>query len=388
MRGFPPAPENVIGNHIIGADPEMNLWAFQNMSKFRFVDPISRGSGAITALPYADGHLLDDTFDGPDGEKSLLRDLLREMGVHGFIVLQDGVVLTEAYYNGLRPDTHHIVFSVTKSMVGTLTGMLIDEGLVDRGKMASEYLPELAGSAIGKATVQQLLDMTASFEWNHDRSNRSSDVNHNAMAGAFETRPPGFEFSNTLEFVESLKPKIAHGVNYVYSPANTETLGWIITRVLGQHWQDAFAERIWSKLGAEHDALITIDPQGHGFATAGVNATLRDLARFGLMLEQGGEFNGQRIVSAAWIDDIRNGDESVRSAFANSPERALFGDGTFYRNQFRVLSSDEGEFIALGAFGQLIYVNMARDIVGVFVSATGQRTVVTQIDLLRQIGER
>ena len=387
MQGFPPPADKVIRRFRVGATEDEYRWSLQNMSQINFVDPVSRGSEPVLPLPYGDGHLLDEHFSKSGGQSAPLRELLSEMKVDGFIVLQDGVILTEAYYNGLTPDTRHIVFSVTKSMVGTLMGTLIDDSLVDRARIAADYLPELKGTAIGSATIQQILDMTASVEWNHDRSDPSSEVNVNSVAGDFLPRPPDFAFANTLEFVQSLKPNIDHGVNYVYSPANTETLGWIISRVMQQNWQEVFAERIWSKLGAEHDAFVTVDPQGHGFATAGMNATLRDLARFGLMLERGGHFNGRQIVSRAFIDDIRYGDEAARAAFERSPERAMLGNQSFYRNQFRVLNSEEGEFIALGAWGQMVYVNMDRSIVGVFLSTHLRGSPADQVALLRQFGE-
>ena len=387
MQGFPPPADKTIYRFDDGLSEDEYSWAFQHMGQINFVDPISRGNAAITVLPYSDENLLDEKFSMRGHEAVELRELLKQMKVDGFIVLQDGVILGEAYYNGLKPDTRHIVFSVTKSMVGLLIGTLISDGLIDTQKIASDYLPELQGTAIGRATVQQILDMTASVQWNHDRSDDSSEVRVNSMAGAFSVRPPDFQFANTLEFLQSLKPNIEHGTDYVYSPANTETLGWIATRVLQQNWQDAFAERIWSKLGAEHNALITVDPQGHGFATAGMNATLRDLARIGLMLEGEGRFNGQQIVPQAFIEDTVNGSDSVRAAFRNSPERRRLGDQAYYHNQFRVVDSQAGEFVARGAFGQMIYVNMARNIVGVFLSTNLRSSSADLISVFRQIGE-
>jgi CubicO group peptidase (beta-lactamase class C family) len=388
MKGFPPPADKVIARFRDGLTEDQYRWAFQNMSKITSVEPVNRGSGGITVLPYSNGHLLDETFTAPDGKNQSLKSLLRMMKVDGFIVLKNGTIRTEAYYNGLTPHTHHIIFSVTKSMVGTLTGVLIDDAMVKRQNFASEYLPELQGSAMGQATVQQLLDMTASVEWNHDRSNNDSEVRLNSMAGNFTARPEEFPFSNTLEFIQSLKPKNEHGLNYVYNPANTEALGWIITRVKQRNWQDVFAEQIWSRLGAEHDLLLTVDPQGHGFATAGANATLRDLARFGLMLEQQGYFNGEQIISQTWVDDIRNGDEFAHAAFRQSPERRRLGHQAFYRNQFRVLNSQAGEFFALGAFGQMIYINMEQDIVGVFLSTNLARSAsANQVSLIRQIAD-
>lgn len=383
MQGFPPSDDLLItpADHFAAGGVEVARWSYQNMSQIRAVDVVGRG-GPVLELPYAEGNLLDETFTGPEGESAPLRQLLKTMKADGFIVLRDGVIQTEAYFNGLKPDTHHIAFSVTKSFVGALTLSLIEDGLIDPERTVADYMPELAGAAFGSATVRQVLDMTVSTEFDLARQRAI-----NSQAGGFTPRPPGFPFANTLEWIAALSPQNEHGVTFVYNPANTETLSWIVTRVLGQHWQQALSERIWSKLGAEHDALVVVDPQGHGFATAGLNATLRDFARFGLMLARGGTISGQEVLAATSIDDIRFGDEAVRAAWARSSEVDEYTGVAFYRDQFRVLDADAGEFFALGASGQMIYVNQARDLVGVFLSTDADEMTVAQYQLLRQIGD-
>lgn len=384
MQGFPPPADKILtrDSHFSAGGVEVARWTYQNMSQIRNVDVVAR-AGQVAELPYSDGHLLDVLVTGTDGEARSLREQLRLLKVDGFIVLSDGVIQTEAYYNGLKPDTHHIAFSVTKSFVGALALSLVDEGLIDLDKTAGDYLPELGNAAMGSATVRQVLDMQAGLDFDL-RQQRAT----NSRAGGFTPRPPGFEFANTLEWIASLRPGGEHGRKYVYNPANTEVLGWIITRVLGQQWQEALAERIWSKLGMEHDALVVVDGQGHGFATAGLNATLRDFARFGLMISRHGAFNGNRVLSQAMIDDIRFGDDAAFAAWQQGDETQRFGNGSFYRSQFRVLDPGAGEIIAVGASGQMIYVNIEQQLVGVFLSTGAGEMDNAQVDLMRQLGAR
>lgn len=390
MRGFPVPPEKIVDSDISWAlDKEKAKWAFQNLSKVVRVEPVSRGNGSILALPYRDGTRLNDKFMILGGNSLNLRDLLKSMDVDGFIALKNGEIVTEAYYNGLTPDKRHIAFSVTKSLVGTLAGILIHEGLLDPNEQITTYLPELKGKAIDDATIRHALDMTLSLEWSMNRLDPQAEVNLNSAAGGFTKKPHDFQFSNTLDLIKSVKQKDEHGLTYTYNPANTEILGWAITRVLKQNWQEAFAERVWSKLGAERDAFIVVNEAGHGFATAGFNATLRDLARFGLMMSRNGYFNGHQIVPKAWIEDIRNGDSVARQAWQDKREKRVFGKTAYYRNQFRVLDYSVGEFMAMGAMGQSIYINMDNDLVGVFLSTTKDRMTpkagAGQVAIMRQL---
>ena len=387
MRGLPPPRDKLVdSDHSWALDPDKAKWSLQNLSKFLPTDVVSRGTGEVFEFTYEDTGLLEAVFAAPDSSQQPLSQILAEMGVDGFIMIKDGVVRVEAYFNGLTPDRRHAVFSVTKSMVGSLFGTLVDGEEVDLSRTVSDYLPELEESGIGDATLRQVLDMTSSVVWNHDRNDPTSQVDLNSKAGGFQSRPDDFPYFNTLEFLGSLEKLGEHGDAVVYNPGNTEVLGWIISRVHGRNWQEVFGERIWSKLGAERDALVAVDPGGHGFATAGFSATLRDLARFGLMLEQEGFFNGEQILPNAWINDVRYGDQHALEAWQRSEEAEKRPQVAFYRNHFRVINSDTGEFFAQGHFGQRVYVNMDANIVAVFVSVTPSRTVRNfQIDLVREI---
>ncbi|MYE49285.1 MAG: serine hydrolase, partial [Gammaproteobacteria bacterium] len=387
MRGLPPPPDRLVdSDHSWALDPDKGKWSFQNISKILPTEFVSRGAGPVLPLAYERTGLLQQPFMAPDSTRAPLQRILKAMGVDGFIFLKDGVVRAEVYFNGFGPGRRHIGFSVTKSLVGSLMGILIHEGRVDLAQTVEHYLPELAVSGYGDATIRQVLDMTTNVVWNHDRSDPTSQVDLNSRAGGFQSRSADFPFANTLEFLQSVEKAGTHGEAGLYNPGNTETLGWIISRLEGRNWQEAFAERIWSRLGAEHDALITVDPGGHGFATAGFSATLRDFARFGLMLEQEGRLNGEQILPADWLHDVRTGDARALAAWQASEEAAKRPHVAFYRNHFRVLNGERGEFVAQGHMGQRIYVNMESNVVAVFLSVTPSRPLRNfQVDLIREI---
>ena len=387
MRGLPPPPDKTVdSDHSWALDPEKAKWSFQNVSKFLPTDLVSRGTGPVLPLPYADTSVLNESFAAPDSNKLPLREILHELGVDGFIFVKDSVVRVEAYYNGFTPDRRHIAFSVTKSLIGSLVGILVHEGRIDLSQTVAHYLPELEGSGFADATIRQVLDMTSNVVWSADRLDPTSQVDLNSRAGGFQSRPDDFPFGNTLEFLKSVEKAGPHGEAGLYSPGNTEILGWIISRLEGKNWQEAFSERIWSRIGAERDGLIAVDPGGHGFATAGFSGTLRDFARFGLMLENEGSFNGEQIVPAEWVRDVRYGDEQALRAWRASEQAANRPHVKFYRNHIRVLDDNNGEFVAQGHFGQRVYVNMESNVVAVFLSVTPSRALREfQIDLIREI---
>ena len=389
MRGTPPPSHLTVGaDDSWYRDTQKAQWAFQNISQFMFVAPISRGQDDVVNLLYKEDNILEKEFTGPDGAQTPLHEILIDINVDGFIALKSGKIVVEAYNNGLTPNKRHIVFSVTKTLVGMLAGVLIEAGEIDPNALITDYLPELSQSGFKGATVRDLLDMVAGAEWNKVREDPKSLVNVNAMAGGFIRHPENFPFANTLEFLVSLKTEREHGLKHVYNASNTEALAWVISRATGRPWQDVFADRIWSKLGAEQDAFVVVNEYGAGFATAGFNATLRDLARFGLTLEQGGKFAGRRIIPKSWLKETIEGDSRVRQAWENSTEKKRKPQVKFYKNQTRILDPDKGEFFATGFMGQKIYVNQDADFVAVILSTQREREIIDyHLPLLREIAD-
>ena len=387
MRGVPVARNRIVTDDLVWArDYEQALWAHQNISKILKVAPISRGEGPVSALPYGDCTLAAEPFATKSGGAAPLKEVLAEIGTDGFILVHEGAILAELYYNGLEPDARHQLNSVSKSFVGLLAGIAHAEGRVDLERPLGDALPELAGGGVANASLQQALDMTLGVEtpmgWDDSHSYRLL----NFMAGGFYRRFEEFPYRNTLELAATVRQSGEHSGKFFYSPANTEIIAWSISRAYQRNWQEVLSEKIWSRLGAERDALVIVDPAGHGFASAGIGAAMRDLARLGLMIESGGHFFGRQIVPASWIRRTIAGNGAVRQAMNDDEERARFGSAVFYHNQFRVLDSAQGELLASGGLGQMIYVNQQHDLVAVFLATTfNDADRAHQVRLIRRI---
>ena len=124
MRGVPVPRELLVTDELSWArDFERVLWSNQNVHKVLRVDPISRGSGPSTPLPYGECGLSDSSFKRANGTVGPLRTILSEMGTDGFVFVKDGAILAELYYNGFAPDKRHQLNSVSKSFVGLLAGI-------------------------------------------------------------------------------------------------------------------------------------------------------------------------------------------------------------------------------------------------------------------------
>ena len=387
MKGVPVPKERQVSDDITWArDYQRVLWANQNIQKILTVDPISRGSEAVAEIPWGDCAIMTMEFEASNGERQPLTQILSTMETDGFIVIKNGALRAELYFNGFSPEKRHQTNSVSKSFLGLLAGVAVAEGKLAPNQALVKAFPELAGSGVADGTLQHALDMALAVETPMSWADPKSYRHLNFMAGGFYRRFEDFPYRNTLELIKTVEKNGDHGELFFYSPANTELIGWSLSRAYQKNWQEVLSEKIWSKLGAERDAFVIVDPAGHGFATAGIGATLRDLARLGLMVENNGYFNEQQIVPRSWIQQTIQGNSEVRAAMQNQEELTRFEFPVFYHNQFRVLNSAEGELAAMGGIGQVIYVNQKHDLVAVFLATTFDSPDRShQIHLVRQI---
>jgi CubicO group peptidase (beta-lactamase class C family) len=282
------------------------------------------------------------------------------------IVLHKGHIVYERYANQMKPETPHLLFSVTKSFTGLLAAQLVQEGKIDRKAYVTRYVPELKDSAWGDMRVEEVMDMTGAVRYREIYTDPNSEIFPYAYASNILPMPPGYAGPKTIyDFLPTLKKEGEHGAGFVYRTVHSEVLGWIVSRVTGKHFADLMSERIWSKLGMEEDAYVMVDSAGTPLQGAGLNACLRDLARFGEMLRRGGEFNGQRIFDAAVLDDLRKGGDREKFKAAGMP----FRPGYSYHNQWWILHNADGAYEASGVHGQMIHINPAAEMVVVKLSS-------------------
>ena len=356
MQGTPPGRTIDISAWDKGPD---NRWAFQHISEFLHVANISRGSGSAVPLRMALQDLSGLEFEGLDGEPMTVADMLVKTYTDGFIVLHDGDVIFEKYFNGMSPDTRHLLMSVSKSVTGTLAGILVNDGRLDPTALVTDYIPEMTDApGFGDATVRQVLDMTTSIIFSEDYADPDAEVVAHEATTAWRGENAPMAQEGVYAFSTTIKkdPSRPHGQQFQYASINTDVLGWLIERASGQRFANFFSEAIWSRLGAEHDGQITVDYKGAAAANGGFVLTLRDLARFAQMVLDDGYYNDTQIVPSGWIDDIRfNGNNA---AWRPTIYAETWPDG-FYRNQWYVTKDDHGSYFAVGVNGQHIWINPA-----------------------------
>ena len=288
------------------------------------------------------------------GEQSAA-DLLAESHTDGFLILKDGAVISEAYGPAMDVTTRHIVFSVSKSVTGTLAGVLAARGELDPDAPVTGYIPELRSSAYGDATVRHVLDMTVSLRFIADYRDPTGDVARYRVA--MDWNPPAdFPYEGGLHhFLGTLgKDDAPHGERFEYASPNSDLLGWILERAGGAPVAELLTRYLWQPLGAESDGYITVDRHGAARTAGGICVTLRDLARFGDMVRRNGEANGSQVVPAAWFDDILT--QGSEEAWTRGEMTGLLKHAR-YRSKWYVPLDVPDTLIAIGIHGQWIYVD-------------------------------
>jgi len=365
MVGAPPPADKRVAfaDGSSGRFPQTR-WSFSHMSQLVPTATVARG-GAVAPLPTALRDDLDAVRFAPMqpsgfGAAMTWRQSLDANYTDGILVLHKGRIVYERYFGALKPDGKHIAFSVTKSFVGTLAAMLVADGRLDPDAPTASILPELAASGFGNASVRDLMDMRLGIEFSEDYTDPNAGVWNFARAGGFLGKPAGYDGpASFYEFLPDVPQNGPHGAAFRYQTAITEVLAWVVRRVTGLPLQDLISQHFWSKLGMEHDAYLTVDSTGTAFGGGGLNAALRDQARFGEMMRNGGVANGVRLVSAAaHADIVRGGD---KAAFAATGPATLAGAS--YRNMWWVHHNAHAAYSARGIHGQVIYIDPTAEMV-------------------------
>lgn len=361
MEGFPPAPEKLVTRENYLVEYPKLRWAFQHMRELVPSRQIRRGSGAASELPRgADlvGEINALRIPLNDGSEIDFAEFLSRSYADACVIMHRGKVVFEQYPNQPDPLSPHMLWSVTKSFTGLVAAMLIAEDVMDPNAQVTDLIPELASSGWRGASVQQVLDMTADIKYSEVYADGTSDVKYYGLAAGITQSPQWTGPTRLYDYLPTIGAAREHGRYFAYRTVHTEVLGWLIRRASGKDVATHIGERIWSKLGAEEDALLLLDPTGTEWAGAGLNATLRDLARFGEMMRSGGRWNGQQIIPAAIIEDLQRGAD--RDAFADFGRRGM--DGYSYHNQWWISHNADGVYEAMGVHGQLIHINPAAEL--------------------------
>jgi CubicO group peptidase (beta-lactamase class C family) len=356
MQGFPPPPDKTvrIADGSAWKFPQLR-WSFSHERQLGPTVAVWRGTRRPSELPKAvRGDLDKVAFKTLDGKPMTWDQSLATNYTDGIIVLHKGRIVYERYFGALDAHRPHIIMSCTKSFVGTLAAILVQEGKLDPSAPVVRYVPEMKDSAFADATVKQVMDMTTGIQYSEKYSDPNAEIWLYIAAGGWFPVRPDYKGPRTLyDFLKSLKKEGEHGQAFAYKTPNAELLGWIVQRVSDKPLAQLLSETIWQKIGAEEDAAFAVDSVGTPIAGGGMLVTLRDFARVGEMLRLEGKYNGKQIVPKKVIDDIRKGGD--KALFAKAAYGTL--PGWSYHDMWWISNNDHGVYTMRGIHGQALWID-------------------------------
>lgn len=278
-------------------------------------------------------------------DETTLETYIENNHIGGVLVLQNDKILLEAYGNQTSEKTVWTSFSVAKSVSSMLLGAALKDGFIESMEDPLEkYIPELKNEDYGKVTVRQLLTMTSGIAWNEDYADEHSDV-----AQMYQAECEGNE-AHILTYMKSLKSEHQPGSRWNYSTGETDLLGILIQKATGKNLAEYLSEKIWKPWGMESQAYWLADECSElSIGGSGISATLRDYGRIGSLMLHQGKRNGKKLLADEWTKDatsllIKTGDDNS-------------GYGYLW------WLDNEGSYMAVGIFGQMVYINPKKNLV-------------------------
>ena len=343
----------VVGSLFTGAEQIQNFNSMHEMFPVNVLPPAEQvlefESGVATPLPTSFMYL---------GAEVLTSEFITRTDSGALLVLKDGKVTFEQYWQTGGRDQTWLSMSVAKSFISALIGIAVDQGLIgDITEPVTDYVPELAGSAYDNVRIKDILQMSSGASWNEDYGDPESDINRFGRVFALG--------GSMNEFAATLVPDLPPGTYNRYNSTDTQVLGMLLTKVTGRSVNDYMIEMLWHPMGAENVGYWLTDAEGMEMAFGGLNITARDYAKLGEMYRMGGAFNGQQIVPADWVQASITPDAPHLMPGDNPQSDWPIG----YGQQWWIPEGDVGEFMAIGVYNQFIYVAPESNTVIVKLSA-------------------
>jgi CubicO group peptidase (beta-lactamase class C family) len=333
---------------------------FSGMDRLFHSVPIPRGDGPVVPLPAG------APIDLPPG----VADWVAERQVTALVVLHDGRIVHESYRLGTGASDLRISWSVAKSFLSALLGVLVEEGAIaSLDDPVTAYAPDLADSAYADARIRDVLNMASGVAFDEDVTRFRSDLNR--MGRVLALGRSMDDFTTGIDATAGPPGKV-----WRYVSIDTHALGMVIRGATGRTIPELMSEKIVAPLGLETEPYYLTDGDGVAFVLGGLALTTRDYARFGQMFLEGGRVGERQVVPEAWVD------ASTRRSGPN-PQGPLG-----YGYQWWVPpDAAPGEFMAEGIYGQYVYVNRPAGVVVAVNSADRdfKGRTVANVGVLREI---
>jgi CubicO group peptidase (beta-lactamase class C family) len=296
--------------------------------------------------------------------------------LQGIMLLHKGKVVYQKF-PGMNPTDRHIWASSTKTTVGLVVAMLAQEGKVDVSKPVTNYVTILKGTDWEEVSVIDVLNHTTAID-NEETGAAILDpksVVVRFFSSIFGSPNPStgkvedwIDITRDMKRLKDEKP----GERFRYSSVNTAVLTRLVEEVEKFPWAAVFEKRVWSQVGARLSANFMLAPDGTAAAFGLLSTTLEDFARYGLLFTPSWQKAAhERVVSPEVLKRIQDGGNPKSYAGSAKAKGALgvFNEepqGQTYQFDF---SFKGGALYKGGNLGQALYIDPARDFVGVAFSA-------------------
>jgi CubicO group peptidase (beta-lactamase class C family) len=231
-----------------------------------------------------------------------IHQFLQRTSTTAFVVVKDGRVIFEYYGNGVEKGDITQIFSVTKVLVTALLGIAMNEGYIATlDQPVSDFLPDYRKKKYSKLTLRHLVQM-------------QSGLDYDEYGRIFQTLRFYYQ-QNVNKLLQNPEMKHEPGMVFTYKSIDTQILAECLEKAVGMPLTDYFKTRLWDQLEPEDSTSWSYDSPWHRKPKyfGGLNASARDIAKFGVAVAQDGKYKGKQIIPAAWLnmcDDVscRNGE--------------------------------------------------------------------------------
>ena len=218
---------------------------------------------------------------------------LDDLKTVAFLVIRHDSILFESYRNGWDDHRTSNIYSATKTIVGLLTGIALEEGKIQSlDDPVSRYIPTYTQGKQADVTIRNLLTMSGGMEWDE------------SYASLFSVTTHGYYGNDLYQLVTGLEVKDTPGVQYSYRSGETQLLAFVVEAATGMTISDYTEQKLWRPMQAERNAYWLLDkPNGDEKAFCCFHTTARDVARFGRLLLHKGDWFGKQLVSKAYMEE-------------------------------------------------------------------------------------
>lgn len=292
-----------------------------------------------------------------DGTRRSTAALLASTETAGLLVVRGGSLRFEQYWLDVARGTQWALWSITKSWISALIGVAVAEGAIGSVEdLVVRYVPKLLGGAYEGATIQHVLQMSSGARWDEAYWDADSDIREAGRALAAG--------GSRTEGAATLQREFEPGTYHRYSSIDTHVLGMVLRRATGTPLSEYLRDKLWHPLGAESDAFWLIEGDGREWAAAGLNATLRDAAKLGVLYAQEGSWAGRQLLPRAWVRASRTADAPHLTPGYRETSASPLGYG------YQLWLPDaSGPFCAMGIYDQFVWVDPASEVVIAKLSA-------------------